>query len=156
MMPRNQVVPIKIMRIANATTAPSPPGRRRSLLSLEVGVFPIQRASATDRLHDVGAELLRQLARGLLRRHIGRLRECHLHQLVRPERVVERLAQGVGETLMAHVHHRTEMVCFGAQRGAFFRRESHGRAACMRRKSGYGLIGSPSQYLPSAGMRMTW
>src|SRR5689334_7589138 len=154
-IPRSEVGLLKITRFTDATTG-SAPGWRRALLPLEVRVLPVERAGAADGLHHVGAELLGQLARGVLRRDVGRPGQRDLHQLVRPQRVVERLTQRVGEAVMADVHEGGEVVRLGAQLGAFLGRERHRRAACMRRKSGYGLIASPSQYLPSAGMRMTW
>src|SRR5689334_12916048 len=154
-IPRSEVGFLKITRFTDATTG-SAPGRRRALLPLEVRVFPIERAGAADGLDHLGAELLGQLVRGILRRDVGRLGQRHLHQLVRPERVIERLTQRVGEAVVPDVYDRGEVVRLGAQLGALLGRERHRRPAFMRRKSGYGLIASPSQYLPSAGMRMTW
>src|SRR4029079_1029853 len=154
-IPRSEVGFLKITRFTAATTG-SAPGRRRALLPLEVRIFPVERAGAADGLHHIGTELLGQLVRGILGRDVGRLGQRDLHQLVGPQRIVERLAQRIGEALVPDVHDRGEVVRLGAQLGAFLRRERHRRAAFMRRKSGYGLIASPSQYLPSAGMRMTW
>src|SRR5436190_9621891 len=154
-IPRSEVGFLKITRFTDATTG-SAPGRRRPFLPLQVGILPVERAGTADRLHHLGTELLGQLVRRILRGDVGRLGERDLHQLVRAQRVVQRLPQCVGESVMPDVHERGEMMRLGAQRGALLRRERHGRPACMRRKSGYGLIASPSQYLPSAGMRMTW
>src|SRR6185369_3439645 len=154
-IPRSEVGFLKITRFTDATTG-SAPGRRSTLLPLEVRVLPVERAGAADGLYHVGAELLGQLARRVLRREVGRLGERDLHQLVRPQHVVERLTQRIGEAVVPDVHDRGEVVRLGAQRGALLGRERHRRPACMRRKSGNGLIASPSQYLPSAGMLMTW
>jgi hypothetical protein len=92
---------------------------------VEIRIVAIQRARTPDRLHNVGANLFRDLARGLFRLHVGCLRERNLHELVRPQRIIDGLQQGVRESLMTHVHEWIQMMCFSTELGALLRRQCH-------------------------------
>ena len=82
-----------------------PPGRN-AVLSLELRILAIERRRLADHLHDVGAHRAREVVRGVLHVDVGVLRELDLHQLVRAQRIVDRLRERVGEPVLSDVDGR--------------------------------------------------
>jgi hypothetical protein len=87
-------------------------------LPLEIRILPVEGDRATDHLNDLGAGPLRQLPGDLLRLEIGPLPELDLDQLPGAEGIVERLDDGVSESLPAHVHRWRQAVSFGSENGS--------------------------------------
>ena len=78
---------------------------------------------------------------------------------------LDRLTHRFGQAMLADVHRRAQMMRFGAKRGAVLRGKWHSENYCSGAFSrllrdtppsaSNGLIGSPFQYLPSSGQRIT-
>jgi hypothetical protein len=95
------------------------------MLSLEVGVFAIERRGASDHLNDDRARLLSESFRDDSRSFVGGPAELDLHELSRTQRVVQRAHERRRDALSTNMHERIEMVRFRAKLGPLLSGDRH-------------------------------
>ena len=85
----------------------------------------IERGRSSDDLDDIRAQRGGELVCRVFHAHGGILGELNLHQFARTKRVVDRLAEGIGNAVLAEVHGRGEMMRLSTKFGAPLGRKSH-------------------------------